>query len=1185
MKRWKKLVSTTVVAFMAGVLFWGTYQIQAADIVQSEGTVTVDLENFELVESTITDTSEFGLVSQDSANSRYLLHYENSFTDRNNIGCTYRSSQKFDMTDVIAIEIYAYTQQDSNDKLLLYVDPESSTYYHRMDRDDLTEDLVAGDGTIQEFSYFYYAVYGSTPQDYKFSIDQRYGSEYVYIGLSHEWQLHDAKIYLDNKTIVSTTEGCVNLKLKKHNITLLQPEEFTLVNADGEEVVEAAYSNLSLGLENGTADVGETGRVYRDETVTFNYTLENAELCDLVGYKFYSDANKENLLYTMDVSESSNKSTFVFDAALIQKLEEKTGAYKLGNIYLEPIFTAREVTFDFSSVVEENDGLEVVCTDSTGNTYVLREKESKDVIGTFVKNAADNIGDILTLDYTPNEAYAGNYKFSYYQFRVCSASNQVDTTPWAKAAYSEDKHDIETKYTDTYFWVRAHISKEVTVTLKNKAVDYTSEYCSIDEAKVYCEGAEISVANDNIIYEYYTDASCAEEYKMSELPINAGTYYVKAIIKSSSEYEATESNVATLTILKASPEIVNVKAKSITYGEALSASEGFEDEYEVYGVNGTKLTGTFEWVDSSIVPDAGTQEADIWFTVSSVFELNYRSEVRGKASIYVEGVPVTITIEDKVATYNGSQIAMDTAKVTNADGNATGQKITYEYYPTAECNKADRSKEAPVNAGTYYVLASAAACDKYEYTKTAIEDAAVLTVNKREAELVQVPVSAISGDGENEYRIYINKALEVLEGTINLEIWADGVKVGETDTPLAINDEGYASYSYGEIEALVGEANDVKVIASYNPPAEADNYIIEDNELQLSKNGEEVSLYTVAKHEIAYTTYRVLFGTFRDIWGSYPPSSYTYTWFFDNDNDIANITVENSSMTIEPVNAGTVTTVAYVNAIEDGVEKSYYLMEVIEITECNRKIDIGENTFTYDGTAHACDIQMYEYSGYPEKKYEWISAADAEVVYVKDGVTYEEAIEAGTYTMNITIPESRNYYELVDESQTIVIQPAEPTITVSNKIVVYNGEPQALDTAVVSGISGGSEVTGEITYYYQGINGTEYESSEAPVNAGIYSVTATVAADGNYAAATSEAATFIISPVTESVGSGEKDVPDEELPDEELPDKESSKNAGTTSTEKEKAVDTGDHSHWTLYFLLMMASLVIIIKSRKYARR
>ena len=124
------------------------------------------------------------------------------------------------------------------------------------------------------------------------------------------------------------------------------------------------------------------------------------------------------------------------------------------------------------------------------------------------------------------------------------------------------------------------------------------------------------------------------------------------------------------------------------------------------------------------------------------------------------------------------------------------------------------------------------------------------------------------------------------------------------------------------------------------------------------------------------------------------------------------------------------------------------------------------------------------------------------------------ATAAGTYTITPAIGSlsatNYNFTPFVDG--TLVINISTSTITVNGSIVTgttsftYSGLPQGPSTSTVTGS------TGSVTYSYVGTLPTTYGPiATKPTNAGTYSVTATVAADGNYYAATSAATAFTIS--------------------------------------------------------------------------
>jgi hypothetical protein len=119
----------------------------------------------------------------------------------------------------------------------------------------------------------------------------------------------------------------------------------------------------------------------------------------------------------------------------------------------------------------------------------------------------------------------------------------------------------------------------------------------------------------------------------------------------------------------------------------------------------------------------------------------------------------------------------------------------------------------------------------------------------------------------------------------------------------------------------------------------------------------------------------------------------------------------------------------------------------------------------------------------------------------------------GAGTSNITAyqtaDENGNYSAASTVVQSVTIAKATPTITVTPiGTYIYNGSAQGPNAVT----KGGS--TGAVTYSYVGVNGTVYSAVTRPTNAGSYTVTASVAADANYNAASSPATAFSIAKAT-----------------------------------------------------------------------
>ncbi|MDP3913489.1 MAG: HYR domain-containing protein [Bacteroidota bacterium] len=123
--------------------------------------------------------------------------------------------------------------------------------------------------------------------------------------------------------------------------------------------------------------------------------------------------------------------------------------------------------------------------------------------------------------------------------------------------------------------------------------------------------------------------------------------------------------------------------------------------------------------------------------------------------------------------------------------------------------------------------------------------------------------------------------------------------------------------------------------------------------------------------------------------------------------------------------------------------------------------------------------------------------------------TYTEATATGTAGVTITpvvTGLTATNYSFNPANGTITISQASSTITATGTATfTYTGLAQGPTTSTVTGS------TGAVTFSYLGTGSTTYgPSATLPTNAGTYEVVATVAADGNFNAATSAALAFTI---------------------------------------------------------------------------
>lgn len=1081
----------------------------AVDMHETRGRISLDLKD-NTVQVDSTSPSDSGFTTGENE-SEYLLYFNNDFTDRNNIGVTYRFKDRYEMTDVEEIEFYGYSSNNYNHKFLYYVDSDSKKFYHKNDFDDVKTSMLNGSG----------AVWGTHDIDDKkyhrksVKINPRYGEQYVFFGLSHAWYYSDANVYLDNESI-GDNQGCMNLKLKEHKITLLEPNEVKQMVADENGNVTEKYckpfTDVRLCLEDGEKYyVGETGSVYRDETVTLQYTLADNSGCRLAGFKFYEDADKKEMIYRYEAEgQDASTSSFTFDAKMIQEIEDVIGDYKLEDIYISPYFTTDMATSDVSSVVVESDDLVVGFNwyDSEGRKYYsIREKDryydQEGILGSFTVSSISRTGDDIVVDYTPNASYQGPFSFRYFEYRICENENQVDGTSYNTAKYSEDKPDLVTTVTDQYFWLRTHVSLGATITLADKTVTYSNEQIKMSEAKV-TGTAGYPQPTGKVTYQYYKDADCTDEIDVEKdgYPINAGTYYVIATLGQDDYYDKVVSEPATLTIEKAVPVLKGLRGSDIIYGE--NTVKDSTPSGVACGVTGGELPsvggsqGTFEWKsETGSNPAPGTAKETVVFTPNELSSENYTT-AEGDATIRVLQATPTITMNGVEKTYDGEPVTLS-ANVTGVNGEKTGQEISYEYYKDKNCIL--KLSDEPVDAGTYYATAYVRANSNYSYAE--MEDPVTVKINQKESSLIQVPLT------NQTYRVYVTNTVpgHAPQGKLTLTILVGGEEKGSKKGISITEDEKgicYAQCEYQDIKSLVGDATEFVVRAEYSEASGRDiteNYKISSNELTL----ESTEPGSIAMHKELDFTYggssqTVNVAEVREIQEANVTGLTVKRSNIEkvNQGDVVEVSQAGTSYSIKPKNAGTATLALYVEGTVSETEtRSWYLFYDCTVNPTGVSVTLEEKTVVYSGNAVTADSAKVTVKDAGETKdisdnvqiiYSYYRDADCtdEIKVEEDGYP----INVGTYYVKAQTRQQRNY-AVGEGTGSITITPAEPTILISDKTVTYNGEGQGLDTPIVTGVDGtAAEITdaarkpaGTVTLLYDG-------EEKLPVNAGEYTVTA-----------------------------------------------------------------------------------------------
>ena len=135
-------------------------------------------------------------------------------------------------------------------------------------------------------------------------------------------------------------------------------------------------------------------------------------------------------------------------------------------------------------------------------------------------------------------------------YGVTFSLSNTDTTCWSDGS-TEDK---------TLEWEIA--KHEPSVEATNQTFTYTGNIAK------YTGDLSIVGPHGAVTYKYYADNKCAKELSESDV-VDAGKYYVKVFLAEDENNRAAESNVATLTIVKAK-QTVTVTKKTLAVGTTAS---------------------------------------------------------------------------------------------------------------------------------------------------------------------------------------------------------------------------------------------------------------------------------------------------------------------------------------------------------------------------------------------------------------------------------------------------------------------------------------------------------------------------------------------------------------------------------------------------------------------------------------
>lgn len=204
----------------------------------------------------------------------------------------------------------------------------------------------------------------------------------------------------------------------------------------------------------------------------------------------------------------------------------------------------------------------------------------------------DNEDGLLSVSADANSDATITKQDNELEVKADDSLENIITTDYAGVKTDEKKHDSTDNLNVMPGTAKGKSSSSIL--LEDKTVTFSGKNISIGKATVTGSAGSVE-------YSYYSDSSCIK--KLSELPVNAGTYYVRATVAADDNYEAATSNIAKLIIKRA--KITDASLKNTTYvyngktqkpsvivknskGKKLKSSD-----YSVAYSKGCKIVGTY----------------------------------------------------------------------------------------------------------------------------------------------------------------------------------------------------------------------------------------------------------------------------------------------------------------------------------------------------------------------------------------------------------------------------------------------------------------------------------------------------------------------------------------------------------------------------------------------------------------
>ncbi len=615
---------------------------------------------------------------------------------------------------------------------------------------------------------------------------------YLDYGDTDDWKdlIKVKKTYSDNKEELisektASTDG--------YTITVT-PETQTF-NADTYTVVitYGDFSSVTITMIVDRLSIAKptaiTGLVYNGESqLGVNYLADAGYTVS--GDVSHTDAGEHTATFTLDSNHKWADGTtdpveitwtIAKQEVAVPTIESKVynGSKQTADIQANPLYT---ITNNGGTDVGEYDVI-LTLTDSdnyyfAGDTTKLAETKTltfnisqatNTMTGTLSMNGWTYKSEINSPDATELELLFGDkadLTYTYHADEDCETADlTMSSLTNAGTYYVKVTLAGTNNYTEVSTIVRFTIAKKNNSLTSGITIDNYQYTGVAPSPTATAEFGEVT-------YKYFTDEECANE--VDEV-LNVGTYYVKAFVAESTNYNAFESVAKSFEITQATNEISTALTMSgWTYKDAEIATPNMEAKfgevkYEYYMdevCEGDKYT-------MSYLTDAGT-----YYVKAYVEETVNFTAVSSIKSFVIAKKNNTFTTQPSITGWSYSSRPL--APIAEAEFG----EIQYEYYSNQECTESVVINEY-TNVGTYYMLAKVA--ESNNYNELVLSTPISFQITKAENSFVR---EIESGYGWEYSSDPVYPIASAKFGTVTYKYYSDEACEEEIDTPTSSTNAG-----------------------------------------------------------------------------------------------------------------------------------------------------------------------------------------------------------------------------------------------------------------------------------------------------------------------------------------------------------------------------------------------------------